>query len=282
MVEIPDQISRLLPKPWRDMSAQEKEFTGALIAYAAGDAFGAYYEFTEIVSEVPNELRGKEDWPFGGTSDDTSLTILTLLSLSEESPQAAAQQFLRLLHSNQESLRGLGPTTRAALGLPVKEREVASIGFTNGAMMRTALLGLIFKDSAEREIWVRELASATHRSYAVATSLAISSAFAGEKIESPASWQPENLGVSNDALETLHAVGFVSQRARTPLEAMRHACRLGGDTDTVAALSAGLISLSPQQLENVFEISWLENVDWNGISGFTEALNTVFNRLAKQ
>lgn len=281
-MEVPDQISRLLPKQWQDMSVHEKEFTGALIAYAAGDAFGAYYEFTEIVSEVPNELREKEDWPFGGTSDDTSLTILTLLSLSEDSPKAAAQNFLALLHANQESLRGLGPTTRVALGLPVKEREIASIGFTNGAMMRTALLGLIFKETVEREVWVRELATATHRSYAVESSLAMASAFAAGKIESPTHWQPENLGVSNDALETLHAVGFVSERARTPLEAMRLSCTLGGDTDTVAALSAGLISVRPQQLENVFEIAWLEHVDWNGISGFTEALNTVFKRLAKQ
>lgn len=110
------------------MSDSEKRLATALIAYAAGDAFGAFYEFTERTSEIPNVLRKKLDWPFGSTSDDTSLTLLTLLSLRARNVEESAKDFLTLIRQNQSQLRGLGPTTRAALGLPVKDFEVNSIG----------------------------------------------------------------------------------------------------------------------------------------------------------
>lgn len=281
-MEIPSSIENLLPKTWDQLSDSEKRFTAALTAYVAGDAFGAYYEFSEIVSDIPNELREKENWPFGGTSDDTSLTILTLLALAAGSPESAAQTFLDLLRSNQNILRGLGPTTRAALGMQVKDREVDSIGFTNGAMMRTALLGLIFNDESERSTWVRALASSTHRSYAVETSVLLAGAFASENLEVASGWDSNNQGVSNDALDTLSAIAHVVKNSESPLDAMRVSCSMGGDTDTVAALSAGLASLRPGGLDKVFEIPWLEKVDWNGIHGFTEALQVVFSRLAKQ
>jgi ADP-ribosylglycohydrolase len=280
-VEIPSSIQSLLPKPWQELSDSEKRFTAALIAYAAGDAFGAFYEFSEIVSDIPNELREKEDWPFGGTSDDTSLTILTLLTLTADSPEGAAQSFIHLLRANRDILRGLGPTTRSALGMQVQEREVNSIGFTNGAMMRTALLGLILNDESERNSWVRALASTTHRLYAVETSVSLASAFALGSLEGTSSWDGNNRGVSNDALDTLKAIGHVVQHSDSPFDAMRVSCSMGGDTDTVSALSAGLISLRTGGLEKVFQIPWLEKVDWNGISGFTEALKVVFLRLAK-
>jgi ADP-ribosylglycohydrolase len=280
-VEIPSSIQSLLPKPWQELSDSEKRFTAALIAYAAGDAFGAFYEFSEIVSDIPNELREKEDWPFGGTSDDTSLTILTLLTLTADSPEGAAQSFIHLLRANRDILRGLGPTTRSALGMQVQEREVNSIGFTNGAMMRTALLGLILNDESERNSWVRALASTTHRLYAVETSVSLASAFALGSFEGTSSWDGNNRGVSDDALDTLKAIGHVVQHSDSPFDAMRVSCSMGGDTDTVSALSAGLISLRTGGLEKVFQIPWLEKVDWNGISGFTEALKVVFLRLAK-
>jgi len=279
-MEIPSEIAKLLPKPWEQLSDSERKFTAALIAYAAGDAFGAYYEFSEIVSDIPNELREKENWPFGGTSDDTSLTILTLLTLMSESAERAAQSFIELLRTNQDNLRGLGPTTRSALGMQVKEQEVNSIGLTNGAMMRTALLGLIFNDESERNTWVRALASSTHRLYAVETSLSLASAFASGNLDVGKNWHGNNQGVSNDALETFNAIAWVAQTAVSPLDAMRVSCSLGGDTDTVAALSASLVALRPEGQEKVFEIPWLVQVDWNGINGFTEALKVAFTRLA--
>jgi ADP-ribosylglycohydrolase len=164
----------------------------------------------------------------------------------------------------------------------VNEKEVDSIGLTNGAMMRTALLGLIFQDDSVRDAWVRSLSSTTHRSYAVESSVALARAFTEGKLEINDSWERNNQGVSNDATVTLHALGHVLSQAVTPLDAMQVSCSLGGDTDTVAALSASLIASLPGNYERVFEIPWLQQVDWNGIQGFTAALEVVFARMEKR
>ena len=69
-----------------------------LLAYAAGDAFGVFYEFMEETPEViPQKLLPKEGWPLGGVSDDTLLSVLTIKSLKKSSPQEAAEEFLAQL-----------------------------------------------------------------------------------------------------------------------------------------------------------------------------------------
>ncbi|MEN9882770.1 MAG: hypothetical protein RI916_1197, partial [Actinomycetota bacterium] len=69
-----------------------------LLAYAAGDAFGVYYEFLdETPKEIPQVLLSKEGWPFGGVSDDTLLSILTIKSLNQKTPADAAALFLEEL-----------------------------------------------------------------------------------------------------------------------------------------------------------------------------------------
>ena len=100
-----------------------------LLAFAAGDAFGVYYEFLEQTSkEIPQVMMSKTGWPFGGVSDDTFLSILTIRSLEKESPEEAAEFFLAELRRSVPRLRGLGPTTRTALGLEVKPAERGIIG----------------------------------------------------------------------------------------------------------------------------------------------------------
>ncbi|MTA39303.1 MAG: hypothetical protein F2566_04500, partial [Actinobacteria bacterium] len=158
----------------------------ALFAYAAGDAFGVQYEFKEGYA-VESHLSEIADWPLGGVSDDSLLTLLSIESLGAENPAIGRERFIELLKENLPVMRGLGPTTRAAVGLPVKESEVHFIGNSNGAMMRTALLGLAFKssDDLNRRHWVSEIALATHsHERAVATSLIASKLFA-ELIENP-------------------------------------------------------------------------------------------------
>ena len=134
-----------------------------LLAYAAGDAFGVHYEFLdETPKDIPQVLLSKEGWPFGGVSDDTLLSILTIKSLSQKTPADAAASFLGELRAAIPRLRGLGPTTRTALGLEVKVGERGVIGETNGAIMRTALCGLFVKDN--RDEWIKALVEVTHKS----------------------------------------------------------------------------------------------------------------------
>ncbi len=281
-MQIPSSISELIPKAWGQLNSKEKRFVCCFVAYAAGDAFGAYYEFAGISKDIPNVLMKKKDWPTGGTSDDTSLTILTLLALEERKPNLASNSFIKLLRSNSDKLRGLGPTTRAALGLPVKEFERDAVGLTNGAMMRTALLGLIFDNREEREEIVRALSESTHREYAVAHAIEFANLMAShQQIAFEIDWSPSSSGISNDAQETYSAVLYVAQKSRSILEAITISCSLGGDTDTVAALSAALVASKTEQFELVFELPWLAEVDWSGIPYMRQALENAFKVMAE-
>lgn len=259
------------------LNSESWAIASAFIAYAAGDAFGAAHEFVSNPPEkIHSILLGKPDWPYGGVSDDTTLSLLTIESLIEANPEAAASKYLDLLRNSQESLRGLGPTTRFALGMSVKEEEQHFIGVSNGGMMRTALLGTAFSscESELREAWVKASVESTHKNpLAVSAALSLSSLFAdavtlGEKLVFPAlpsEWSPPESGISLDPVESYRAVIYVASQATSVEDAFLRACELGGDTDTVAALSGSLVAASMRERSGLFEIPWLMDVNWSEI-----------------
>jgi len=236
-----------------------------LLAYAAGDAFGVYYEFLdETPKEIPQVLLSKEGWPFGGVSDDTLLSILTIKSLNQKTPTQAATSFLDELRAAIPRLRGLGPTTRTALGLEVKVGERGVIGDTNGAIMRTALCGLFIKDN--RDEWIKALVEITHKSSkAIECAQIAAGLFAGEEFPDYSNWIPPTSGISLDPLETLQAVVWVVKRAENCAEAFALACSLGGDTDTVAALAGALFAARWPEKADFYSITWLNDVKWDEI-----------------
>jgi ADP-ribosylglycohydrolase len=236
-----------------------------LLAYAAGDAFGVYYEFLQQTPNViPQILLPKEGWPFGGVSDDTHLSILTIKSLSKETPTEAAAFFLEQLRQAVPHLRGLGPTTRTALGLEVKDGERGVIGETNGAIMRTALCGLYIKEN--RDEWIKALVEVTHKSpNAVQCAQIAAGLFAGEDFPVYSDWSPPTGGISLDPLETLQAVVWVVKKASNCADAFSLACSLGGDTDTVAALAGALFAARWPEKSDFFSIPWLNDVKWDEI-----------------
>jgi len=272
----------------------------ALFAYAGGDAFGVQYEFKEGYT-VESRLTEIADWPLGGVSDDTLLTLLSIESLASESPACARQRFIDLLKENLPVLRGLGPTTRAAVGLAVKESEQHFIGNSNGAMMRTALLGMAFtaSDDLNRRTWVSEIAQATHsHERAVATSLIASKLFAvllenpSADIVAVAEAEAKAIGfddyfstvfdphiqISLDPLQTLKAVIGIASTATTVEDAYLAACRLGGDTDTVSALSGALVSLCSPASHGFYSIAWINQVMWSEISSSKSALEIIYRK----
>ena len=114
------------------MTALATRFAEIIRAYAAGDAYGVQFEFQpRRFDELPDSLAEVDDWPAGGVSDDTILSLMTLESLRLGadgellSANSSAAEFKRRLMEAKDALRGLGPTTRAALGLPVKPEEEA-------------------------------------------------------------------------------------------------------------------------------------------------------------
>lgn len=58
----------------------------------------------------------------------------------------------------------------------------------------------------------------------------------------PTPWQPPPGGVSLDVADTLGAILHLLRLHDEPIEAMRYAVGLGGDTDTVAAIIGGVLS----------------------------------------
>ena len=236
-----------------------------LLAYAAGDAFGVHYEFLDETPKViPQVLLSKEGWPFGGVSDDTLLSILTIKSLSKATPDEAATFFLAELRAAIPRLRGLGPTTRSALGLEVKVGERGVIGETNGAIMRTALCGLFIRHN--RDEWIKALVEVTHKSAkAVECAQIAAGLFAGEEFPDYPNWTPPAVGISLDPLETLQAVVWVVKRSANCADAFALACSLGGDTDTVAALAGALFAARWPEKSDFYSIPWLDDVKWDEI-----------------
>jgi ADP-ribosyl-[dinitrogen reductase] hydrolase len=280
-----------------DLTAAEIE--EILRGYAAGDAFGVAYEFSEFHGQVdPDLLKEKAGWPYGGVSDDTLLTLLTINSFRPESAKSSADNFLMQLRLSIPKLRGLGPTTRSALGLPVKDFEKSQVGISNGALMRTALLGLAFREheAEERRHFVRALAEATHQS-AIAINCAIigSALFAdaranGDK-NSPfeiaerecrllkadlpvVDWiEPICTGVSNESSETLNAVLWALKSSTSARQALQTSCELGGDTDTVAALTTALVIARKRGASDFASIPWIPEINWNEISCLSHSAN---------
>jgi sugar/nucleoside kinase (ribokinase family)/ADP-ribosylglycohydrolase len=270
----------------------------ALFAYAAGDAFGVQYEFKDGY-RVESSLSEIPDWPLGGVSDDTLLTLLSIKALDSLTPAAARTRFIELLRENLPILRGLGPTTRAAVGLPVKESERHFIGNSNGAMMRTALLGMSFLagDDLNRRQWISEIALATHsHERAVATSLIASKLFSKAlqdptiDIQTVADAEAQAIGytdffsthfdekaqVSLDPLHTLKTVIAIAATSTTVEQAYIRACEQGGDTDTVSALAGALVSLRFPSSHRFFSIPWVNQVRWSEISEAGKAVEIIY------
>ena len=270
----------------------------AFFAYAAGDAFGVQYEFKDEY-RVESSLGEIADWPLGGVSDDTLLTLLSIKALESDTPTVARTRFIELLKENLPVLRGLGPTTRAAVGLPVKESETHFIGNSNGAMMRTALIGMAFfsDDDHNRRQWISEIALATHsHERAIATSLIASKLFA-QALQDPtidllhvAENEAKEIGyeeffatnfdeksqVSLDPLHTLKAVIAIASSSITVEQSYISACERGGDTDTVSALAGALVSLRFPTSHGFYSIPWINQVRWSEISESGKALEIIY------
>ena len=256
---------------WQDeFETFDDPFCQIILAYAAGDAFGAYYEFAESDIEISSELKAKPNWPYGGVSDDTLLSLLTIHAMEDPDP---GRKYLELLRENLTSLRGLGPTTRSALGLEVKPGERGEIGNTNGGMMRSALCGLAdFSESA-----ISKVVSSTHKhEEAIHYSLELVRLFRGGDI--PMVNKP--IGITELSPEaTFAAVCHVVANSNSALETYMNACALGGDTDTVAALS-GALFVTRYGADSFLSIPWLSEVDWSEISEQVDSAVGVLRRNA--
>jgi ADP-ribosylglycohydrolase/tetratricopeptide (TPR) repeat protein len=255
---------------------------GALTAYACGDTLGVPWENAPAAG-APSQIEGlpaREGWPRGATSDDTALTLLVAHHLADRDGDGDPAAFLADLAGQEPGIRGLGPTTTAAIERFRRGDEAAgSPGrATNGAAMRALPIGWVLPhDQAERRRQVTiAMSRATHADPAALVAACVIATCASWALEnaspsmlltaaaeeareaaqavttearlaemltqvSAGTWQPPANGVSLDPYETVAAVLSCVTRATSLRSGLVSAVQLGGDTDTVAALVGGLM-----------------------------------------
>jgi len=254
---------------------------GALTAYACGDALGVPWENAPM-GATPSQIEqlpAREGWPRGATSDDTALTLLVAHHLADRDGDGDPASFLADLAEQEAAIRGLGPTTTAAIERFRRGDEAAdSPGrATNGAAMRALPIGWVLPhDQAERRRQVTiAMSGATHADPAALVAACVIATCASWALEgaspsmlleaaieeareaaqavtteprlaemltqmSAGTWEPSVNGISLDPYETVVAVLWCVTRATSLRSGLVSAVQLGGDTDTVAALVGGL------------------------------------------
>ncbi|MCV7416978.1 ADP-ribosylglycohydrolase family protein [Mycolicibacterium litorale] len=266
-----------------------------LLAYAAGDAAGVPWEGCRA-EQVPrqgiDELPRRGDWPPGATSDDTALTLLVAEYLRDRGAVVDEADFLSRLAAAAPGIRGIGPSTKAAVDRFRSEGAVrAHSGDTNGAAMRALPIGWAIADDDLRRGVTTGLSRTTHGADSAVAAACIAAAMASAALDgvSPADvvgpeidwaerqfrvdltpvrradeggWWPHRNGVTLHALDTAAAVVGVVRHALdrrlTLADALRHAVSLGGDTDTVAAIVGGILGGRERDTP---DIPWLARVD---------------------
>jgi ADP-ribosyl-[dinitrogen reductase] hydrolase len=270
-----------------------------ILAYAAGDALGVPWEGKppeEVRWEALEELPARGDWPRGSTSDDTDQLLLVARYLAEESGQVDEREFLTRLAKALPRMRGVGPTTTAAVRGFIETGELrAREGSSIGAAMRALPFGWTTPVAARaqrRELTVR-LSRTTHGAPAAIVSACVVAEMAAWAIEqhpieavvaagldeaermtgwyglgpgtmkpirqsASGIWRPFWAGMALDAVATVASVMLVLRESSGLATAMKRAVSLGGDTDTAAAIVGGILGSRAGDVEG--EIPWLSSV----------------------
>jgi len=272
---------------------------GALTAYACGDALGLPWESrpdpnAHATPSQIEQLPAREGWPRGATSDDTALTLLVAHHLADRDGDGDPAGFLADLADQEPVIRGLGPTTTAAIERFRRGDNTGSPGrATNGAAMRALPIGWVLPhDQAERRRQLTiAMSRATHTDPAALVAACVMAACASWALEgasppmlleaaaeearqaarevstgtrlaetltqvSTGTWEAPASGISLDPYETVAAALWCATQATSLRDGLVNAVQLGGDTDTVAALVGGLMGgkLTAEQVRA--ELPW--------------------------
>lgn len=251
-----------MPDPSLDRSM------GALLGLAVGDALGAPFEGRERDSYprvTDYSVGGVHGGGPGTWTDDTAMAIClaeSLLARGAVEERDLLERFLRWYRHGENSCAGaaVGVSQRTRAVLEIFERsdrvdaaiDVANEG--NGCIMRLAPIAIFFRRSeAEARRWARRQARVTHTSEAAlaatealaallvvalrtgdrATVLRATSAHYRGKCRDQISSAPR-------AVDTLEAAIWCISDSGTFEEAITEAVNLGGDTDTLGAVTGQL------------------------------------------
>ena len=286
-------------RPPDGIAPSPQHIRAGILAYAAGDALGVPWEGKtpdDIQWEELEGLPARGDWPQGSTSDDTDQMLLVARYLAETTGQVDEREFLTRLAKALPGMRGVGPTTRAAVRRFVETGELrASEGSSIGAAMRALPFGWATPVAAteqRRELTVR-LSRATHGAPVAIMSACVVAEMAAWAIEQHpidavvaaglreadhlseqygldsaamrplreavhGDWASPKGNMSLDVVATMAIVLHVLRHATGLAFAMKQAVASGGDTDTAAAIVGGILGSQARDIEG--DIPWLSSV----------------------
>ncbi len=239
-------------------------------------------------------LPARAGWKRGATSDDTALTLLVAQHLAERSGAGDARVFLETLVAEADSIKGLGPSTIGAIEhFRAAGEPPTSGGTTNGAPMRALPVGWAtpLDDSDRRRRLAIELTRATHVDPEALSAACVIAACASWALEGASSqllldvateeevqaravcgasdrlgvmlasllsgtWRPPAQGISLDPAETVTAALACTVRASSLRDGLFQAVGMGGDTDTVAAITGGLLGARLTATDVLAELPW--------------------------
>lgn len=284
---------------------RHEKFLGVLLGTAVGDAIGLPFEGLSPARAErrlgAHPLGHSLVCGRGMISDDTEHTCMVARALLDS--QGDVDRFRRSFASQLRwwllaappalGLATLRACLRLCVGIGPERSGVVSAG--NGPIMRAALLGVWTRDETQLRALVRASTRITHTDpraedgalliagwasgkaladlsvirdptmrERIATGLAC--AQADLSIEQARMVLGFTRGVSGFVVDTLAAVGFCWLRHRDdPRAAIETAIRLGGDTDTVAAIVGALIGaeLGGSELARRLPDEWIKRLcDW--------------------
>jgi len=250
-------------------------YQGCLVGLACGDALGAPVEFhkrDELDANPITEMigGGHFNWAPGQVTDDTNMMLCIAESLVENEGLDLPDITRRFITWMETDPPDIGNQTRDALILSKQKwiydagvvlRERYPLGAGNGSVMRTAPVGLFFKDEAERGRTAAEISCITHGdSFAIAgcqlISHLVASLVTGQELNEifKRSWFSLARGDGFDvrdlprdqirsygyALHTVQAAIWSLVHSSSFEEAVITAVNLGEDTDTVGAVTGAL------------------------------------------
>ncbi|KAF7781393.1 hypothetical protein PRUB_b0594 [Pseudoalteromonas rubra] len=268
-----------------------------LVEMAIADAYGAGFEFVEQdIIRAHNDLGGYRAHALSGESacytDDTQMSLaLAELMLSDKvwDCETIAAAFYDTYH--RDPVHGYAKRLQQAFAQASDAqefaRQVKTDSFGNGAMMRALPLGYLadeqaIMDKAEQQARVTHdhdiavnaakcIALATHAGiYKKASLETLPDYLTGFGCVFETHWEGPVRAISED---TLSAVLMVLSQARSLSKILELSVNLGGDTDSVAAISCGIASCYeevekdlPQALIAQFDhphygLEYLANID---------------------
>lgn len=281
-----------------------------LLEIAIGDTMGAGFEFTdnEFVAEY-NKMDRYLDSSFDGLkagqyTDDTQMSLAIAELLLEHdlwTPELVAQSFLNTF--NRDKRQGYAKGFYLFL-LETKDADefiqtIYPDSERNGAAMRSVPLGLIAnKDEMLNKAEIQ--ATLTHNTFSgIFSSKAVALAshyfyYSLGPIEDVRKFVEDNLDnypinpnkegrTECSGIDTIDAVFTVLSKHNTLYDVIYESIEMGGDTDSVAAIAAGLISMIPNSNKELpsFFYEDLENGKYGRdyLISLDEKLLTKFPRL---